>query len=65
MASANGAVNGSSRVKICVYCGAAAGASPAHIQAARDLGKLFAENDIELGMLASHLRTPLFNHDLC
>ncbi|KAK8135871.1 hypothetical protein PG984_003811 [Apiospora sp. TS-2023a] len=38
----------SRKVKICVYCGSAKGNDPAHMQAARDLGKLMAENDISL-----------------
>ncbi|KAK8065295.1 hypothetical protein PG997_012042 [Apiospora hydei] len=39
----------SRKVKICVYCGSAKGNDPAHLQAARDLGRLMAENDISLG----------------
>lgn len=59
MASAPDAVNGSPRVKICVYCGSAPGASPAHIKAAQELGRLFAENDIDLGkQLISPITTP-------
>jgi predicted Rossmann-fold nucleotide-binding protein len=42
------------KVKICVYCGSAPGKDPAHIEAARELGKLMAENDIELGKLGNH-----------
>ncbi|KAF1854282.1 hypothetical protein Lal_00012501 [Lupinus albus] len=41
--------NGHPRTKICVYCGAAPGASPAHIEAARALGRAMAENNIDLG----------------
>lgn len=46
--------NGHPRTKICVYCGAAPGASPAHIEAARALGRAMAENNIDLG--ESHQR---------
>lgn len=35
-------------VKICVYCGSCPGKNPAHIQAARDLGRVMAENNISL-----------------
>lgn len=45
----NGATNGSPRTKICVYCGASSGESPAHMEAARALGKVMAENNIDLG----------------
>lgn len=51
-ASQNGtATNGNSvpRAKVCVYCGASAGTSPAHMEAARELGKILAENNIDLG----------------
>ena len=37
------------QTKICVYCGSASGTDPAHIGAARELGKLMAENNIGLG----------------
>ena len=37
------------QTKICVYCGSAAGSDPAHIEAARELGKLMAESNIVLG----------------
>ncbi|KAK2677411.1 hypothetical protein RAB80_006151 [Fusarium oxysporum f. sp. vasinfectum] len=43
--------NGHPRTKICVYCGAAPGASPAHIEAARALGRAMAENNIDLGAI--------------
>ncbi|KAI1504147.1 hypothetical protein F5X99DRAFT_52391 [Biscogniauxia marginata] len=36
------------RTKICVYCGASSGTSPAHMQAARELGKALGENNIAL-----------------
>ncbi len=38
------------QTKICVYCGSASGKNPAHIQAAQELGRLMAENNIKLGM---------------
>ncbi|KAF5026621.1 hypothetical protein F66182_1295 [Fusarium sp. NRRL 66182] len=47
--AAQNASNGQPRTKICVYCGSAPGASPAHIEAARALGKAMAENNIDLG----------------
>ncbi|CAM1508079.1 Fc.00g049270.m01.CDS01 [Cosmosporella sp. VM-42] len=48
-ATSNGAAaNGHPRTKICVYCGAGAGASPAHLEAARDLGRVMAANNIDL-----------------
>jgi uncharacterized protein (TIGR00730 family) len=34
--------------KICVYCGSSAGADPAFLAAARDFGRILAENDIGL-----------------
>jgi uncharacterized protein (TIGR00730 family) len=34
--------------KICVYCGSGPGTDPAFVQAARDFGKILAENDIGL-----------------
>lgn len=49
IASQNNTSNGQPRTKICVYCGSAPGASPAHIEAARALGKAMAENNIDLG----------------
>ncbi|ORY71170.1 uncharacterized protein BCR38DRAFT_479689 [Pseudomassariella vexata] len=36
------------KTKICVYCGSSKGKSAAHMQAARDLGKIMAENNIGL-----------------
>ncbi|KAH9998558.1 hypothetical protein F4779DRAFT_605768 [Xylariaceae sp. FL0662B] len=38
----------STQTKICVYCGSSAGKNPAHLQAARELGTLMAENNIAL-----------------
>ena len=37
------------QTKICVYCGSSSGSDPAHIEAARELGRLMAENNIGLG----------------
>ncbi|KAJ3538104.1 hypothetical protein NM208_g6047 [Fusarium decemcellulare] len=36
------------RTKICVYCGACPGASPAHLEAARALARAMAANNIDL-----------------
>lgn len=36
------------RTKICVYCGAGTGASPAHMEAARALARAMAANNIDL-----------------
>ena len=47
--SQNGASNGTPRTKVCVYCGSSGGSSPAHMEAARQLGKVMAANDIDLG----------------
>lgn len=35
--------------KICVYCGSSAGKKPEHLEAARQLATVMAENDIGLG----------------
>ncbi|KUJ11576.1 uncharacterized protein LY89DRAFT_227770 [Mollisia scopiformis] len=40
--------NGSPTVKVCVFCGSSAGKSPAHMEAARSLAKVFHENNISL-----------------
>ncbi|XXG99799.1 hypothetical protein Hte_006140 [Hypoxylon texense] len=40
--------NGTRRAKVCVYCGSMPGQNPAYVEAARDLGKLMAENKIDL-----------------
>lgn len=53
LATNGSTTNGHPRTKICVYCGAAAGSSPAHIEAARELGRVMAANNIDLG--ESHL----------
>jgi predicted Rossmann-fold nucleotide-binding protein len=42
------------RTKICVFCGSSGGASPAHMEAARQLGRIMAENNIDLGKLFSN-----------
>ncbi|KAM5383547.1 hypothetical protein ACJZ2D_001996 [Fusarium nematophilum] len=55
-AAQNGSSNGHPRTKICVYCGASAGASPAHLEAARALGRAMAANNIDLG--ESHQMEP-------
>jgi predicted Rossmann-fold nucleotide-binding protein len=48
--SQNGvATNGTPRTKICVYCGASSGKNPAHMEAARQLAKAMAANNIDLG----------------
>lgn len=49
-ASENGrSSNGTPRTKFCVYCGASGGTSPAHLEAARELATVMAENEIDLG----------------
>lgn len=40
--------NGTPRTKICVFCGASGGTSPAHMEAARQLGRIMAANNIDL-----------------
>ncbi|KAH7318327.1 hypothetical protein B0I35DRAFT_240329 [Stachybotrys elegans] len=40
--------NGVPRTKICVYCGASGGNSPKHMEAARQLGRAMAANNIDL-----------------
>ena len=37
------------KTKICVYCGSSPGKNPIYMQAARDLARVMAENDIGLG----------------
>jgi uncharacterized protein (TIGR00730 family) len=44
----SGTPNGTPRTRICVYCGAGAGSSPAHIEMARELGKAMAAHNIDL-----------------
>lgn len=45
----NGASNGTPRTKVCVYCGSSGGSNPAHMEAARQLARVMAANDIDLG----------------
>lgn len=51
LSSQNGTSGGGAtpRTKICVYCGASAGTNPAHIEAARELARVMAANNIDLG----------------
>lgn len=46
--------DGTRKTKICVYCGASGGNKPEHLEAARELGKLFAANNIGLGKSLRH-----------
>jgi uncharacterized protein (TIGR00730 family) len=41
--------DGTKRTKICVYCGASPGVNPAHMEAARELARHMAKNNIALG----------------
>lgn len=41
--------NGPRQTKICVYCGSMPGNSPAHMEAARELARTMAANNIGLG----------------
>lgn len=43
--------NGTPRTKICVFCGSSAGNDPEHVETARELARVMAENDIDLGEL--------------
>ncbi|OAA36306.1 lysine decarboxylase-like protein [Metarhizium rileyi] len=47
-AATNGTTNDTPRAKICVFCGSSYGANPAHMEAARQLGRVMAGNDIDL-----------------
>jgi hypothetical protein len=47
--SSNGQTNGTPRTKICVYCGSSGGMDPDHMEVARELARVMAENDIDLG----------------
>lgn len=40
---------GQRKTKICVYCGASPGNKPEHMESARQLAKVMAANNIELG----------------
>jgi uncharacterized protein (TIGR00730 family) len=42
------AANGTPRTRICVYCGAGAGTNPEHLEAARQLARAMAANNIDL-----------------
>ena len=41
--------DGTKRTKICVYCGASPGKDPAYMEAARELARAMAKNNISLG----------------
>ena len=41
--------------KICVYCGSSPGTSPAFVQAARDFGKILAQNGVGLVYGGGHV----------
>ncbi|CAG7565939.1 unnamed protein product [Fusarium equiseti] len=43
--------NMTARTKICVYCGASPGASPAHMEAARNLAQAMAAKNIDLAIV--------------
>ncbi|EFY89960.1 hypothetical protein J3458_001326 [Metarhizium acridum] len=47
-ATTNGISNSTPRARICVFCGSSGGTSPAHMKAARQLGRVMAENNIDL-----------------
>lgn len=53
--------------KICVYCGSSAGKKPEHLEAARQLAKVMADNDIGLGesALESHTSFSSFRYFIC
>lgn len=42
--------NATKQTKIAVYCGSSPGHDPAHMEMARDLARVMAENNIGLGM---------------
>jgi hypothetical protein len=48
--SANQTNDNDKRTKICVYCGSSPGHNPAHMEAARQLARVMAANDIALGV---------------
>lgn len=52
--SSNGHANGTPRTKICVYCGSSGGNDPEHMETARELARVMAENDIDLGKPVSY-----------
>ncbi|KAF5131055.1 Bifunctional cytokinin biosynthesis protein [Metarhizium anisopliae] len=47
-AKTNGISSSAPRTKICVFCGSSSGTSPAHLEAAQQLGRVMAENNIDL-----------------
>ncbi|CAK7216326.1 hypothetical protein SBRCBS47491_002786 [Sporothrix bragantina] len=47
-AASNGDSTAPKKTKICVYCGSSPGKNPVYMQAARDLAKVMADNDIGL-----------------
>ncbi|KID73381.1 Bifunctional cytokinin biosynthesis protein [Metarhizium brunneum] len=47
-ATTNGISGSTPRTKICVFCGSSSGTSPAHLEAAQQLGRVMAENNIDL-----------------
>lgn len=49
--------DGTKRTKICVYCGASPGNNPAHMEAARELARHMAKNNIALGTINSLMTT--------
>lgn len=46
--------NGVKKTKICVYCGSSPGFHPAHMEAARELARAMARNNIGLGTSCLH-----------
>lgn len=56
--SSNGHANGTPRTKICVYCGSSGGNDPEHVEVARELARVMAENDIDLGKLKKKKALP-------
>lgn len=47
------------KTKICVYCGSSPGNNPVYMQAARDLAKVMADNNIGLGGFSKQQRLAL------
>lgn len=45
------------QTKICVYCGSAPGTKPEHMEAARQLARVMAANNIGLGIVSLNLST--------
>lgn len=42
------------RTRICVYCGSSPGSKPEHMEAARQLARVMAANNIQLGQRETH-----------